>query len=333
MGIGDFFKKLFGGGSPASAAKSEIKSKMKSEAKEAKEEKEPKEKKSYAQKEWDKMLAFMAKCDAEGMDWAGLDPNDPVGYFVKVNAITAAQNEGKTEEQAILENGFQSEKHYEQVTYYLQYKYSRFGKDESGEDEVQMTDEWLNAMSQAAMLDIQNMQAAAAAADPTLLEPVNGVSVEQWAAAAAQMATMAADTTPAQMAEMLGKHGLDRATYDAAQEGWMAKMQGDTTGVISQKYADAFGKAQGVDKTQEPCTIDYYVEIMVAQEAWAQQGMDVNAQLKATFGITAIDYSNHSQYWSMKMATDMATMRKYDELREKFLQKYSGSGMDDDLSL
>ena len=330
MGIGDFFKKLFGGGSPASAAKSEVEGKMRSEASEAKEEGE---KKSYYQKEWDRQLVFMAKCDAEGMDWAGLDPNDPVGYFVKVNAITAAQGEGKTEEQAVLESGFQSEKHYEQVTYYLQYKYSRLGKDESGEDEIQMTDEWLNAMTAAAMQDVQNMQAAAAAADPTLLEPVNGVSVEQWAAAAAEMTTMDPATTPAQMAEMLGKHGLDRATYDAAQEGWMAKMQGDTTGVISQKYADAFGASQGIDKNVEPCTIDYYVEIMVAQEAWAQQGMDIAAQLQATFGITVTDYSNHSQYWATKMATDQETIRKYDELRDKFLQKYSGAGMDDDLSL
>ena len=33
------------------------------------------------------------------------------------------------------------------------------------------------------------------------------------------------------------------------------------------------------------------------------------------------------------MATDMALIRQYDQFREKYLAKYKGAGMDDDLSL
>lgn len=323
-----FFSKLFGGG--ADKASKAAKAATGGETKAPKEEKV---KLSDAEKDYEKMQRYIAQCEAEGIDLAGLDKDDFVGFHVKIQLITMAQGEGKTEEEAVLAQGFQSKKHYKQVTSYMIYRCTELVKDETGEYDTEVTDAWNNAGAEAGMKAVQIMQANAAAADPTLLEPVNGVTVDQWAGAAATMATLGADATPDQVAEAMGKFGLDRATYDAAQEGWMAKMQGDTTGAISQKYAAAFAAGQGLDTGVEPCTFEYYIEIQVAQEAWANSGKDVNAELKNVFGITAIDYSNHSQYWSTKYATDMALIRKGDELREKFLAKYSTAGMDDDLSL
>ncbi len=320
-----FFSKLFGGGAD--------KVKKAATTTEAQAPKEEKVKLSYAEKEYEKMQRFIARAEAEGVDLAGVDKDDFVGFHVKIQLITMAQGEGQTEEEAVLAQGFGSKKAYEQATQYMMYRCTELRKDETGEYETEVTDVWNNAGVEAAMKAMQVMQSNAAAADPTLLEPVNGVTVDQWAGAAATMANLGATATPDQIAAALGKFGLDRATYDVAQEGWMAKMQGDTTAVISQKYAEAFAAGQGLDTSVEPCTFEYFIEIQVAQEAWAASGKDVNAELQNVFGITAIDYSNHSQYWSMKYATDMALIRQGDELREKFLAKYSTAGMDDDLSL
>jgi len=323
-----FFSKLLGGG----ADKTSKAAKAATPA-ETKAPKEEKVKLSDAEKDYEKMQRYIAQCEADGIDLAGLDKDDFVGYHVKTQLLSMAQADGKTEEEAVMDQGFQSKKHYKQVTHYMMYRCTELRKDETGEYETYITDAWNNAGAEASMKAVQMMQANAATADPTLLEPVGGVTVDQWAGAAATMATLGADATPDQVAAALGKFGLDRATYDAAQAGWMAKMQGDTTGAISQKYAEAFAAGQGLDTSVEPCSFEYYVEIQVAQEAWANSGKDVNAELTNVFGITAIDYSNYSQYWATKYATDMALIRKADELREKFLAKYSTAGMDDDLSL
>ncbi len=330
-----FFSKLFGGS--ADKAKSAATSVAtgggagSSAVPDTSREKKPKQ--SYAEKEYEKMQRFVARFEADGIDLAGLDRDDFVGINVKMQLVSMAQGEGKTEEEAVLEQGFQSKKHYWQVVEYMMFRCTELRKDETGEDETYTTDVWNNAAAEAGMKAVQMMQSSAASADPTLLEPVGGVTVEQWAGAAAGMATLGEGATPDQVAQLLAKWNLDRASYDAAQEGWMAKMQGDTTGAISQKYAEAFAAGQGLDTSQEPCTFEYFIEIQVAQEAWAKSGKDVNAELKNVFGITAIDYSNHSQYWSMKYATDMELVRRGDELRDKFLAKYSTAGMDDDLSL
>jgi hypothetical protein len=61
--------------------------------------------------------------------------------------------------------------------------------------------------------------------------------------------------------------------------------------------------------------------------------MDVNAQLSAVFGIDAGTYGAWSGYWGPKMGTDMALMRQYEQFHDKYLAKYQGAGMDDDLSL
>lgn len=321
-----FFKKLLGGDDK----------KDKKADKAPKEQKAPKEEKvklSYAEKEYEKMQRYIAECEAEPIDLIGMDKDDFVEYHVKTQLFSMAQADGKTEEEAVMEQGFHSKKHYRQVSNYMMYRCTELVKDETGEYDTVISDVWNNAGAEAAMKAVQLMQASAASADPTLLEPVNGVTVEQWAGAAATMGSLGANATPDQVAEALGKFGLDLAAYNAAQEGWMAKMQGDTTGAISQKYAEGFAGGQGLDTSVEPCTFEYYIEIQVAQEAWAASGKDVNAELQSVFGITAIDYSNHSQYWSMKYATDMALIAKAEELREKFLAKYSTAGMDDDLSL
>ena len=47
--------------------------------------------------------------------------------------------------------------------------------------------------------------------------------------------------------------------------------------------------------------LERYAEIMGAQSAWAQQGRDVNAMLKKQFNMSALDFSNISQYWSAKI--------------------------------
>ncbi len=290
---------------------------------------------SGGQEEWRDIQQLIARVEQQGISLAGLNPADPESYWKMVFEYERLQGEGMEPQAALQKLGFSDRDHYDLVSAYISGKWSVLTKDEDGDDVVQVRDEFTNAAMKARMGQMQGMQAAAAAADPNLLAPVNGVSIEQWAGAAAAMSRMPPDATPQMVAELLAKFKLDRATYDAAQAGWMEKMQGDTTGAIATKYGAAFTATTGLDQGAgggEPCTFEQWVEVMAAQSAWAEAGLDVGATLKQTFNIDVPTYSGWSAYWSPKMATDIAMATRYSELEAKFRAKYAVAGADDDLS-
>jgi hypothetical protein len=341
----DFIKKLFGiGSTPSLPSGGQVAHAASGGAVGASDAADEDEDLPYAQQEWKELQQLIQRVESSGYDLAGADPNDPVAFWQKEFGIEQAQSDGQSYEQAIAAAGYQNRDHHDTVKSYVGAKWSRLITNDDGEQEVVMDDGYQNAMIQARMGQMQGQMNARAAADPTLLEPVNGVTLEAYAGASAALGGLGEGATPQQVAELLGRYGMDKATYDAAAAGWQAKMQADTSYTLVQKYGEAFAAAQGqaggwsrdagaAAQGGEPCTFEHFVEIMAAQSAWAEQGMDVNAQLKAVFGITAMDYSKYSSYWSPKMGMDVAMMRKYTELEAKFKAKYAGAGMDDDLSL
>ncbi len=283
----------------------------------------------YALQEWKQMQALIAEVESSGMDLAGVDPADPSSYYTKVFAIEAAQSDGTSRDDALRANGFHNADHYDRVSNYMMAKWSELVRDEDGEPEVRQKVEFTNGALAARQNQFAGMREAAAAADPTLLQPVEGVSVDDWAAASAEIGQGGLLDT------VLAKYGMDAAKWDRVNAGWQAKMQGDTTMVIATKFGDAFSRTTGATGGSggEPISFERYVEIMAAQEAWAASGMDVNAQLQAVFGISAADYGGYSGYWGPKMGLDLTLMQRYDQLRQKYLAKYQTAGADDDLTL
>jgi hypothetical protein len=166
------------------------------------------------------------------------------------------------------------------------------------------------------------------------LEPVEGVSVEQWAQMHAQIAGGAdADS-------LIAKSGMDRTKWDRVSAEWTARMQKDTSMSIANVYGNAFaGAAQGKfgaqaaraavvgvsgDLGKEPVSFERYVEIMVAQSIAGEKGEDANAVL-ASFGINALDWSNMSMYWSKRQQQEAEKYHKlYLEYDTKFKAKYGG---------
>ena len=291
------------------------------------------------QDEWDELQEVIARVEGQGMDLAGIDPADPISFWSKQFAIEEAQGQGLSEDQAAQQQGFHDEEHFDLISEYMQAKWSYVGTDEDGQQAVLQRDEFMNAALKARHSQMDGQRAAAAAADPNLLAPVAGVSVEKWAAVSAQVGSMGQGATQQQYDHLLAQNGLDRATWDATNAGWQAKMQGDTTGAIAVKFGEAFSAGAGAQAAGgggaggEPCTFEQYVEIMAAQACWSEQGYDVNAKLPEVFGIDAATYGHFSTYWGPKMGTDMALMQRYSELDAVYRQKYAGAGMDDDLSL
>jgi hypothetical protein len=187
-----------------------------------------------------------------------------------------------------------------------------------------------------AMAEMEKTRAAAAAADPTLLAPFEGCTVETWAQAAV---TYAMVPDPQQQAQRLAALGLDRAKYDRIAAEFMARMQRDVTGAIAGVYAKAFGAAQSAVAPAatgagggEPCTFDRYCEISGATAAWSDIGADVNAKLTEVFGITAMELSAYGSYWTQKGMADFTILEKQTKLTEQYQQRYQ-AGADPDADL
>ncbi len=209
-----------------------------------------------------------------------------------------------------------------------------------------------NVMGNAMAQNQANMQAAVAA-NPALVAPIEGVTIEQYAQICAGAA---ANQAPGAFEQLLAQHGMDRAKYDRVAAGWNGRMRDDTTYSLSQIYGKAFGGAgtgqfgsagaagaasldatgasgQGANVTGgEPVSWEKYNEIGGAQRAWAQSGKDVNAMLKQQFNCSALDWSNMSQYWMARMMTDGQKMMEMNTLQERWAAHYAAPKADQDLS-
>jgi hypothetical protein len=180
-----------------------------------------------------------------------------------------------------------------------------------------------NQYAQAQMQ--QNVNAAKAGG---LLDPVNGISLEDWAAANAKIMS----GTP--MDTILGVLGVDKASWDAASAQWTARMSSDTTFAVSKVYGDAFvnsniGKFAQAGLAAPPASaavekvksdFELYVKVMTHQSVAAQKGVDATAVL-AKYGLTVLDWSTVSSYWGPKMSSDMSLAMKVGELMTRYTQE------------
>lgn len=206
-------------------------------------------------------------------------------------------------------------------------------------DGVFSTQEYLNAGLKAAARKNQMDQQATADANPELLAPVEGVTVEQYAGISARLAQ---GLDQAGLLALLAQSGLDLATWEKASAGWMDKMSKDTTATIASIYGKAFmgsgqgqfgGTAQQVAEHAytgtaaggaEPIPFEKVCEIQGAMSAWAKSGQDVNALLQSTFGMKAMDFSAAQTWWLTQLMADFPRFEVYNKKVEEWEQKYSG---------
>jgi len=206
------------------------------------------------------------------------------------------------------------------------------------------TDMMMNGMMPARMRQQTRKAQANVAADSSLLAPVEGVTVEVYAACAAA----AAQGLPQdQFTAMLAENGLDQVKWERVNAAWTDRMSNDATMTIMQIYGNAFqnagkgqfgaaGQAAAATRTtapggggpaggEEPVPFDRLCEINGAMSAWSTTGQDINAMLKEVFGITAMDWSNMSSWWMSKMTTDWEQMQLYTDKSEVYETQYKAA--------
>ena len=161
----------------------------------------------------------------------------------------------------------------------------------------------------------------------SILDPVEGVTLEDWAAANAKLTS---GSTADEICKLLG---IDAPKWDRVNQEWLTRMKNDTSFTISTKYAAAFNQSatgnlgKGSASAGESIPFEKYVEAMVAQDVLGKQGRDAQDVLK-DFGMTVADYSNVSSYWSGKMMSDFSLAMKMQTLMNEYKAKYESMKTD-----
>ena len=165
------------------------------------------------------------------------------------------------------------------------------------------------------------------------LEPIEGVSCEQWAQINAGIAMGGV------MDQLLASAGIDRPKWDRINAEWLARMTNDRTMAISTVYGAAFaggGNSQfsghaahaaqvgvGGDLSNEPMPFERYCEIEAAMACAHERGEDVN-QLLAQFGLKAAEWGMVGMFWSKKIQQDaLGYHARYTEYSARYRAQYS----------
>jgi hypothetical protein len=167
------------------------------------------------------------------------------------------------------------------------------------------------------------------------LDPVEGVSLETWAAVQAAIAS------GGNAQALCAQAGIDDARWQRVSAEWNNRMSTDTTATVATAYGNAFASAgtgqfggaaaaavqsgPGGDPGAEPVSFERFIQVQEAMGAATQRGEDPNATL-AQFGMTAADFGNLGAYWNKKMQSDAMTYhQQYSEFSAKYRAMYGGS--------
>lgn len=231
------------------------------------------------------------------------------------------------EEVILILEGFQNGGHYEKFRSWGVQSWAH----QLGEDPTNLE----FRMGGIARERIMANKAGAMAGAGGALEPVEGVSCEQWAHVNAALANGGG----AGMDQLLANAGMDRPKWDRVNAEWLARMTTDTTMAIANVYGAAFsgaGQGQfsnhaahaakvgvGGDLSSEPMPFERYCEIEAAMACASERGEDVN-RLLAAFGLSAMEWGQLGMFWSKKMQQDaMGYHRLYTEYSAKYRAQYS----------
>jgi len=155
----------------------------------------------------------------------------------------------------------------------------------------------------------------------SILDPVEEITLEQWAKVNAMLASGTSTE------EAIKTIGADMPKWDRVNNEWLTRMKNDTSFTITTKYAAAFNTTatgnlgSGSQISPESISFEKFVESMIAQDILGKQGRDAQDVLK-DFGMTVADYSNVSSYWSGKMMSDFSLAAKMAQLDAEFRKKY-----------
>jgi hypothetical protein len=269
---------------------------------------------------------------ATGFDPAGFHPDDEESFF---HAVLHMESEGMfggtdaSRAEIMGRFGIRDRSHWQVV------KDSMYGllvrKHGSMEEVSQREVNWRMGQMQRH----QQGQTARAAASGEM-NPVEGITLEKWAA------MNAAIVSGANLEDMLKSNGIDQGKWERASAEWNARMARDTTFAITTVYGNAFqaasqGKygnfareanaARAANRElamEPPLSLEQYWEILYEQDYGSKQGKNPVEVLKSC-GLTIVDWTDLSSFMGYYMnRTVQRNWQQFNDMHERVKAKIAG---------
>ena len=268
--------------------------------------------------------------EPSGDNFAGFDPDDEDSFFEAVRHMDTAGAMGGTDEsraRIMQEHGLRDHLHWQSVRDSvmrgLMQKYGSI--EEVGQRQ-------LNWLSNQLQKDMQAKTANMAASGE--MEPVEGVSLEAWAA------FNAAIVQGTSFEDLLRGAGINQARWDRASAEWNARMARDTTFAISTAYGNAFqnaskgqyaayakeamaARSENRDLAMEPpVTLEKFYRIMYEQSYADRQGLTAAQALK-NMGLSIVDWTDLGAFMGYYiMRTGVRDFEEQTAISEKVRLEY-----------
>ncbi|MEZ4403982.1 MAG: hypothetical protein R3B06_28415 [Kofleriaceae bacterium] len=278
------------------------------------------------------------------LDLAGFDPGDEDTFFNAVLHMDSDGMYGGTDEsraEIMSRFGIRDRSHWQTVRDSVMTVMAQTHG--SIEEVAQRQMNW--RMGQMQRQQQANTAGAAAKGE---LNPVEGVTLEKWAAMNAAIAGGASAE------DILKANGIDQGRWQRVSGEWNARMSRDTTFSITTVYGNAFQAAsQGKygDYAREataaraanrelamepPVTVEQYWRILYEQDYGSKQGQDPIAVLKAQ-GLTVVDWTDLSAFMGYYLNRSVVrNWQQFNDMHERikaeFAAKYPGVQTDVDIS-
>jgi len=251
--------------------------------------------------------------------WENLSDDEILG---KLGPVALEYNQRGEDESYLKEQGFENEDHLMGFTTHFQNMVAQ----KRGISLLEL----IGQITQATQNHIIN-KADTMKGEGGIMEPVEGVSCEDWAKVNAKLASGIS------IDDAIKEIGADLAKWDNVNNEWQTRMSNDTTFTISQIYGNAFnasatgnlGSTSEINEDNFP--YEKYMEIMVAQDKLTAIGRDPQ-EILSSFGLTVVDWSNASAFWSQKFNQNVEKYyEEHTRLTKKFEEKYKSGSVHNDI--
>lgn len=147
------------------------------------------------------------------------------------------------------------------------------------------------------------------------LEPIGGVSLEKYAELCAKMQGLTTDDEFGAVAE---QNGVDRPTWDAAREGWNARMYNpQTAAAVAMAYHPLLQAALAQFASPPPeVDFDQYVKM------YAMVMKQGEPKMYETYTISPAHWSQVSTSWVGKLTADRALADTFTKAATEEMERY-----------
>ncbi|MBK6693753.1 MAG: hypothetical protein IPG50_16315 [Myxococcales bacterium] len=220
---------------------------------------------------WDQLKSFVARCEAQSLDLAGLHVDDPIGFCAVRARIEERKLAGTSAEEATLAEGFSCVDHWVVVERYFQARYSELVRLPTGKVAVRYVEAFQRATERAEhQVNGERTRLEQAA---SLREPIAGVTLERFAEISAMLAFLGSDATRARTTEVLASFGIGAATFGSVRRGWETRMEGDSTKSLRRTFRAAWTFTQeqlASGKLKVAGTVDQEISKVSTRYTWVE---------------------------------------------------------------